>query len=185
MAAVTKVERSPGRQIRSILALPFNATITVPALLLWQTSWQPGFGKGMFVSVVASVIGVGLIALGLTLMIKTIRLFARVGHGTLAPWDPTVRLVVEGPYRHVRNPMISGVGLVLLGESLLMGSLALLGWFGTFMLLNGIYMPLFEEPGLIQRFGDEYREYSRHVPRWIPRRTPWSPRASSTLRLKL
>lgn len=29
--------------------------------------------------------------------------------------------------------------------------------------------------GLAQRFGDDYREYIRNVPRWIPRRRPWAP----------
>jgi protein-S-isoprenylcysteine O-methyltransferase Ste14 len=31
-----------------------------------------------------------------------------------------------------------------------------------------IYIPRVEEPGLLARFGASYREYSRHVPRWIP-----------------
>jgi hypothetical protein len=44
----------------------------------------------------------------------------------------------------------------------------------TFMMVNVVYMPLFEEPGLVARFGEGYREYSNHVPRWIPRSTPWS-----------
>ena len=35
----------------------------------------------------------------------------------LVPWDPTRRLVVRGIYRHVRNPMITGVGAVLLDEA--------------------------------------------------------------------
>jgi protein-S-isoprenylcysteine O-methyltransferase Ste14 len=169
---------SKGRQLRSILALPFNVTITVPALLLWWKGSEPGFGAGGSAAIVGGIVGAGFIALGLVLMVSTIRLFTRVGHGTLAPWDPTEHLVVEGPYRYVRNPMISGVGAVLLGESLLTGSLTLLGWFAIFMLVNAIYMPLSEEPGLIRRFGDEYREYARHVPRWIPRPTPWEPTAS-------
>lgn len=168
------------RQLRSVLALPFNVIVTVPAILLWLTPWRPGFGRsGVVVAVGAAALGVCLALLGLTLMVKTIRLFRRLGRGTLAPWDPTVHLVVDGPYRYVRNPMISGVALVLLGEALVTGSLVLLGWFGFFVLVNAIYMPLFEEPGLVKRFGDEYRNYAKHVPRWIPRRTPWSPTSSS------
>ena len=69
-------------------------------------------------------------------MQRTISLFARVGQGTLAPWDPTQRLVVLGPYRHVRNPMISGVLAILLGEAALLGSPPLLVWFGAFFAVN-------------------------------------------------
>jgi protein-S-isoprenylcysteine O-methyltransferase Ste14 len=106
-------------------------------------------------------------------MVATIRLFGTVGQGTLAPWEPPQHLVVRGVYRHVRNPMISGVLFVLLGESLLTASLPLFRWFVVFALINAIYIPLVEEPGLVKRFGDEYRTYKRNVPRWIPRLTPW------------
>jgi protein-S-isoprenylcysteine O-methyltransferase Ste14 len=70
--------------------------------------------------VVLPILGGVLIFLGLGLMIATIRLFMRVGKGTLAPWNPTQRLVVQGVYRHVRNPMISGVFFTLLGEAVLL-----------------------------------------------------------------
>ena len=108
------------------------------------------------------------------LKIATIRQFATVGEGTLAPWEPPQRLVVRGVYRHVRNPMISGVLFVLLGESALTASAPLCRWFLIFAVINAIYIPLSEEPGLIKRFGDEYRTYKRNVPRWIPRLTPWN-----------
>ena len=78
-------------------------------------------------------------------------------------------------YRRVRNPMISGVICVLLGEGLLLGSRPLLAWCLAVGLLNAVYIPLVEEPGLLRRFGDEYRIYRQNVPRWIPRRRPWQP----------
>lgn len=102
------------------------------------------------------------------------RLFARVGQGTLAPWDPTQRLVAQGPYRYVRNPMISGVLCVLLGEAALFGSAPLLVWAAAFFALNAAYIPLIEEPGLEKRYGAAYEAYRRNVPRWLPRRTPWT-----------
>jgi len=111
--------------------------------------------------------------LGLWLMVQTIRLFVLVGDGTLAPWDPTQRLVVRGVYRHVRNPMISGVLFILLGEAVFLGSMALFYWFLAAAVVNLIYIPLFEEPGLEDRFGQDYVEYKRHVPRWLPRFSPW------------
>lgn len=99
-------------------------------------------------------------------------LFFTLGHGTLAPWDPPRRLVLRGPYQHVRNPMISGVVALLLGEALWFQSPAVLLWAGVFLLINAVYIPRLEEPGLARRFGADYAAYCRHVPRWLPRRTP-------------
>jgi protein-S-isoprenylcysteine O-methyltransferase Ste14 len=111
-------------------------------------------------------------------MVATNRLFATIGQGTLAPWNPTAHLVVEGIYRHVRNPMITGVFAILLGESLLAASRPLFFWFLIFLTINMIFIPLFEEPDLLKRFGPDYDEYRRHVPRWIPRLSPWSRKAN-------
>jgi protein-S-isoprenylcysteine O-methyltransferase Ste14 len=80
---------------------------------------------------------------------------------------------VRGPYRYVRNPMISGVLFVLLGEAALAGSLPLLLWFGLVFAINAVYLPLVEEPGLSRRFGDDYATYKANVPRWVPRIRPW------------
>jgi protein-S-isoprenylcysteine O-methyltransferase Ste14 len=82
-------------------------------------------------------------------------------------------LVVQGVYRHVRNPMISGVNAILLGEAIMAASLPLAGWFLVFAVANIIYIPLAEEPGLVKRFGEDYEQYRRNVPRWIPRLTAW------------
>jgi protein-S-isoprenylcysteine O-methyltransferase Ste14 len=156
------------RQLRAIALLPVMVTVVVPAFLLSQSGSELGPRP-------LAAVGVVLVALGLALVIWTATLFARIGKGTLAPWDPTARLVVAGPYRHVRNPMISGVLAVLLGEAALFGSLPLLVWFGAVFALNAIYFPLVEEPGLRERFGDDYERYRANVPRWLPRLRPWEP----------
>jgi protein-S-isoprenylcysteine O-methyltransferase Ste14 len=164
------------RQLRAIGPLPAVAALLVPALvLLLGDGPRVGFGLSLPLALLPTLAGAALIAPGLMLMHRTICLFARVGKGTLAPWDPTRRLVVLGPYRHVRNPMISGVMSILLGEGVLLGSPQILGWFATFVALNAIFIPLVEEPDLARRFGDEYREYKRNVPRWVPRLRPWTP----------
>lgn len=156
------------RQLRAIALLPVMVTVVVPAFLLSQSGSELGPWP-------LAAVGVVLVALGLALVIWTATLFARIGKGTLAPWDPTARLVVAGPYRHVRNPMISGVLAVLLGEAALFGSLPLLVWFGAVFALNAIYFPLVEEPGLRERFGEDYERYRANVPRWLPRLRPWEP----------
>ena len=43
-----------------------------------------------------------------------------------------------------------------------------------FFVVNHAYFIVSEEPGLEKRFGDDYRRYKQHVPRWLPRRTPWT-----------
>jgi protein-S-isoprenylcysteine O-methyltransferase Ste14 len=164
------------RQLRAIGPLPGVGAVLIPAVLLYVTGGpNVGFGLSLPLGLLPTVAGAALIVQGLLFVYRTISLFARVGKGTLAPWDPTERLVVLGPYRHLRNPMISGVMSILLGEGLLLGSSAILGWFVVFLLLNAIFIPLLEEPDLTRRFGDDYLEYKRNVPRWIPRLRPWTP----------
>jgi protein-S-isoprenylcysteine O-methyltransferase Ste14 len=164
------------RQLRAIALLPGIVLVVVPAFLIYATrDLDLGWALPSPWSVVPSVAGALFMVLGLSLMVRTTRLIVSVGHGTIAPWDPTMRLVVRGPYRHVRNPMISGVLFALLGEGLLLGSVVLLGWLAGFALLNMIWIPLVEERGLARRFGDDYVLYKANVPRWIPRLTPWQP----------
>jgi protein-S-isoprenylcysteine O-methyltransferase Ste14 len=163
------------KHLRAILLLPFLAAVVIPGVLLWLTGPDTlGLWQSAPATLVAlPVLGGALICLGLVLVVATIRLFVTVGKGTLAPWDPTQRLVVRGVYRHVRNPMIAGVFFVLLGEAVLAASLPLFIWFIVFVVANVVYIPLVEEPGLVKRFGSDYLAYQRNVPRWIPRVRPW------------
>jgi protein-S-isoprenylcysteine O-methyltransferase Ste14 len=164
------------RHARAILLLPGTVTLVVPALLL-TTVQKPSIGWGLhgMLAALPVLAGVIVIAAGLALWAWTVRLFARIGQGTLAAWDPTRHLVVAGPYRYVRNPMITAVLAVLVGEAVLFGSLALLIWSGAFVAINFVYFLVYEESGLERRFGEEYARYKRNVPRWIPRRAPWTP----------
>jgi protein-S-isoprenylcysteine O-methyltransferase Ste14 len=164
------------RQARAIALLPGTVTVVVPAaILIAGEAPDPGWGLDGVVAARGVLLGLALIVAGLALWIWTVWLLARIGKGTLAPWDPTRHLVVEGPYRQVRNPMITAVLSVLLGEATLFGSPALLIWFAAFFAINWAGFLVYEEPGLLRRFGDEYRDYRRNVPRWFPRRTPWTP----------
>ncbi len=71
--------------------------------------------------------------------------------------------------------MISGVILLLLAEGLLLRSMPHLDWSGIFFLINATYIPLLEEPLLKAKFGQQYEEYRKGVPRLIPRLRPWRP----------
>jgi protein-S-isoprenylcysteine O-methyltransferase Ste14 len=162
------------RHLLSIAALPFVVTVLVPVWLMRTNHIALTLGITGF-RILAQAGGLLLLAFGLFLFASSLRRFATEGKGTLAPWDPPRRLVVRGPYRYVRNPMISGVVFVLFGEALLLLSRPHFVWALIFLGVNFIYIPLLEETGLRQRFGDSYVEYCRHVPRLIPRFRPWEP----------
>jgi protein-S-isoprenylcysteine O-methyltransferase Ste14 len=162
------------RMLATILILPGTALVFVPGLILWATADpETGLtiaGPGDFdfwLGLAAGVIGLGL-------AVWTARLFMTRGEGTPAPWDPPQKLVVAGPYRHVRNPMITSILLMLFGEAMIFQSSLIAAWLILFFAVNGVYFPLSEEKGLEKRFGDDYRRYKQNVPRWLPRITPWN-----------
>ena len=164
------------KHIMAVLLLPGVMAVAIPTYILVSSHvLRPGGALPFPVNVALAFIGLIFICLGLTLMVKTNALFARVGKGTLAPWTPTKHLVVQGIYLRVRNPMITGVFCILLGEATAFYSWRLLIWFGIFVLINMIFIPLLEEPDLETRFGEDYRVYKKNVSRWIPRLKPWKP----------
>ena len=160
------------RHFLAIAILPFSVTVLIPVWLARRNGVTFAL-RTTLPGMLAQMAGAGLVAVGLVLFVASLRRFDREGSGTLAPWDPPRRLVVHGPYAYVRNPMISGVVFVLLGEALLLLSQPHLEWALLFLLINAVFIPLLEEPLLRERFGDEYREYCRHVPRLLPRLYPW------------
>ena len=141
-------------------------------LYLWDSS-KPFWGLTGIPLFVLFVFSLLFISYGLSIMYKTVILFADLGAGTLAPWDAAEHLVTVGLYAYMRNPMIVGVFIVQLGEAAILGSPGVAVWVALFMLTNIVYIPVFEEPGLEERFGQKYILYKENVPRWIPRRDPW------------
>jgi protein-S-isoprenylcysteine O-methyltransferase Ste14 len=159
----------------SILLLPFLVVVVTPFWLLTAfTASDSRWLDGSAIAWLFRFVGGALIIVGFALFCWCVNLFARVGQGTLAPWDPARNLVLVGPYRFVRNPMISGVALMLAGQALLWGSWAMAIWDGLFVLINHVYFVLSEEQGLKRRFGESYCVYKANVPRWLPRRKPWT-----------
>jgi protein-S-isoprenylcysteine O-methyltransferase Ste14 len=161
-AARSRGSVSPWRHASAIALLPFMNTVIIPSVLLLFSPPQPQWLAG------ATVVGAALVAAGAALVAHCVRLFVRLGDGTLAPWDPTRELVLAGAYRYSRNPMKAGLFLVLAGEALATGSAALTAWLAGFVLVNVLYIRVHEEPGLARRFGAAYRDYCARVPRWWP-----------------
>jgi protein-S-isoprenylcysteine O-methyltransferase Ste14 len=163
------------RLVKPLLILPGSVLVLIPVLIVWLTNDTAAaavpvsFGQTAFWP--ALLVG----GIGLGLCVWTVRIFKDFGRGTPAPWDPPENLVIRGPYRHVRNPMIIGVLLLLTAEAILLQSWPIAMWTIAFFIGNALYFPLVEEKGLERRFGRDYRFYKAHVPRWIPRLRPWKP----------
>jgi protein-S-isoprenylcysteine O-methyltransferase Ste14 len=143
---------------------------TLAVYLPWYfTHWQ--FAPPLFPA--ARALGAILIVAGLPILLDSFARFALQGLGTPAPVMPPKHLVVTGLYRHVRNPMYVAVTALIVGQGLLFGSVALLGygaivWAGFFL-----FVLAYEEPALDTQFGDEYERYRANVRRWVPRIKPW------------
>ena len=117
--------------------------------------------------------GAVLIAVGAVGLLDSFGRFALQGLGTPAPVFPTRHLVVSGLYRFVRNPMYVAVVAAILGQGMVLGSVALVQYGGLVWLLFHLFVLMYEEPTLRCAYGSEYESFCAHVPRWLPRFTPW------------
>ena len=145
-----------------VLVLPGSVAGWVPRYLVQR--WQlvvPPFGA-------MQAVGVLLLAVGGSVLLLCVYEFAVTGRATPAPIDAPQVLVVQGLYRHVRNPMYVGVLTALGGWSLLYASrdLALYG-LGVWLAFH-LFVMLYEEPVLHRKFGEQYAHYRANVRRWLP-----------------
>ena len=131
--------------------LSWSGITPVPVIGVWQ----------VFGMIVAGV--------GAAIALWCILTFVFLGKGTPAPFDPPRRLVVQGPYRIVRNPMYVGAGLALAGASLVYKSVPLLSYAGLFWLVTHGFVVWYEEPTLRRTFGNAYEVYCEQVGRWWPK----------------
>ena len=154
--------RAVGPLIRTVIftvLAPGTVTIYVPYRLLPGGDFDLGAGR---------YAGIPLIAFGAAVYLWCAWNFAWVGLGTPAPIDPPKKLVARGLYRYVRNPMYVGVLSILLGESLFFESLRVLGFALFALVASHLFVICYEEPTLRRKFGADYEDYCRTVPRWIP-----------------
>jgi protein-S-isoprenylcysteine O-methyltransferase Ste14 len=153
----------------------FVAPGTVAGLVPWWMSrWRRNESYSGFMAI--RVMGALLMAVGFVLLMETFARFAIQGIGTPAPVYPTKHLVVKGSYRHVRNPMYVAVASLILGQALVFGNVQVLIYGLCVWLAMHLFVLLYEEPTLRRTFGQEYTQFCAHVPRWIPRWTPWHER---------
>jgi protein-S-isoprenylcysteine O-methyltransferase Ste14 len=154
------------------------STLFIGFLLVYlpsRTIARVGIARTIDVGLSESI-GAAITLAGAALALSCIATFAFVGRGTPAPFDPPRRLVVRGPYRYLRNPMYLGAGMALVGAALFYESAALATYALVFLLVMHLFVAVYEEPTLRRSFGDDYRDYCRHVRRWLPGVSAYTPK---------
>lgn len=127
-----------------------------------------GVERWRWIAVVPSV-------LGFAVSIRCVWDFGWTGRGTPAPFAPPRRLVIAGFYRYVRNPMYVGFFAGWIGLWIIFGQANWAAILGAALVMLGVqlFVVLYEEPTLREKFGADYTDYCTHVPRWIPRLRAW------------
>ena len=105
--------------LKVVIILPGNVLITIPFLILLFTkntySYELLMPNNLFF-----YLCIFCLLVGLWLVIWSVRTFYKKGgEGTPGPWRPVSNLVISGPYKYVRNPMLLGVFFLLLFGTLI------------------------------------------------------------------
>ena len=148
-----------------LIIVPGFVTVLAPYWLL-SSGWNRSFDIDSL-----RFIGLLPIILGATALLWCMWDFAAFGKGTPAPIDPPKVFVSRGLYRFVRNPMYVGLAFILTGEAIFFKSWTLLGYAFLVWLAQNLFVLLYEEPVLKNKFGAEYEAYLKTVPRWWPKRS--------------
>src|SRR5437868_13363517 len=149
------------RLLRWLSRTPVQTFILCPLLVVaFELAWQ----RGRLVIVPA---GLALLAWGYLQYLLVGRFRNRLGGGGPGFGVPPDRIVEDGPYRYVRNPMYLGHLIFMLGLALTFAS-----WFALILLaVRALWFHrrvLHDEARLEQIFGAEYARYRARVKRWIP-----------------
>jgi protein-S-isoprenylcysteine O-methyltransferase Ste14 len=146
-----------------IAVVPGTVAILIPQRLRWQGPAVDHVPQAI------QALGMLLFVLGVAISLWCAWDFAMKGKGTPLPIDAPRLLVVNGLYRYTRNPMYVGVASLIFGQAIFnySGSIAVYGC--AVITAFYLFVRLYEEPTLRRTFGQQYEDYCRRVPRWLPR----------------
>lgn len=158
-------------EVATYIIVPLSMWVVSPLLGKFLDSFYLDYLHIFTNSIPIIILGAISLICGTILVVWTIYLFKTMGQGTPNPKLPPKALVLAGPFRFSRNPMAFGGLLILLGEAAIYYSPSLLGiaiLYGVIIYFNAMFV---EEPELKKRFGAQYTDYLKRVPRFFP--NPW------------
>lgn len=146
--------------------VPGSLAVAVPqALARWRRYPKLPVGERL-----ARVVGNLTLTTGILLYLHTAFQFGTEGKGTPSPTDEPENLVTGGIYAYSRNPMYVGVLMVIFGQAFRRRSVAILWWAAGMWIGFHNRIIGYEEPHLLEKYGDTYEQYREDVPRWFFRR---------------
>lgn len=115
---------------------------------------------------IPNIINIIRIVLFIIFLIMGLFLIFRTGYILFHEEMPS-SLIKTGIFAHTRHPLYLGVLIIYIGLILLSVSLiSIVGFIIAFLLYN--WIANFEEKDLEEIFKEEYLEYKKKVPKWIP-----------------
>lgn len=162
-----KKEYSKRQRVAVICALAPIFLVIIPFALfvLAKSSWLGELMAGPANFLISLI----LILFGWLIAAWSIYFQFAIGKGSPAPPVPTKKLVISGPYKYSRNPMVLGALVMYAGFAVLANSVSYLILVLAFFAFFLAYCKLIEEKELEIRFGKEYLEYKKTAPFLIPR----------------
>ena len=126
-------------------------------------------------SLTVSIVGVIFVLIGAVFMVWSNIDMVKIGRGcptdgfNIALGERTKKLIVQGPYKYTRNPMLFGTFVFYVGLALLFNSYSALIVPIVFISYMVWHVKKFEEPRLYNDFKDEYVEYKKRTPLLFPK----------------
>jgi protein-S-isoprenylcysteine O-methyltransferase Ste14 len=160
------------KRIRMILTPLFGSIFFCIVLLLIVTSFyfDRFFGLPEFISKPLEIaLSLPFLTAGSFLWLWSAGKFFKT-KGTPVPINPPPKLVTDGLYAYSRNPMMTGLFMVMAGIGIFFGSITLTFIMTPlFVFMSILEFKYIEEPELQKRFGNVYTEYKEKTPIIIPR----------------
>ena len=164
-ATGTKKTRTLLTPIGVVIFGVFTGMFVILAVLVdrWLSlRWPLSNGLSWLIAVPLMAIGIGVTAWSGFHFLKV--------KGTPVPFNPPPTLVITGPYKFVRNPMLTGVFFLLFGIGFAIKSLSLVVFFTPLFISANVWeLKEIEEPELVKRLGKDYVVYQQRTPMFIPR----------------
>lgn len=145
---------------------PLTFMICLSAVFLdQQFSFSPLFSTPLnyYIAIISFISG-GL------LWLWTYEQLSRLGDGSPSPTaGRTMRLVTSGIYRYSRNPSLFGKLLGFLSVGFALNSFGFCCILAPLLLVGSLIEKVWrQEPQLVEMFGEEYIQYQKEVPLFIP-----------------